>query len=209
MDLFCQQQGHRCGGAKYGGFQIHHHFTVHVGVGGSQWNGHGAESLAAGLKTHPCSPQTVSDGNLDTVFAGQAGKFVATGKKIAPVVEILLGITKHFALAGGSRGGVDAAYIFKISAAQWKRIPFLQILLVGKRQALQILQRTNVFGFHAGGVELFAVERCVAIGVVDGPLKTGQLYAAQLLLAQVAGNKRHRSVPPCWLALISGLKGLQ
>jgi hypothetical protein len=53
FDFLGHEQTHGGCAAKHRGLQVHHEFAMHVQVSRSHGNGHGAETLATGLKTHP------------------------------------------------------------------------------------------------------------------------------------------------------------
>ena len=157
--LLCHQQRHGCGGTKYGGLHIHHHFTVHVRIGRTQWNGNGAESFTACLKSNPCRPQTVSDGYLHTILSLQAGHFITPCEHIGPYIDIFLGVAEDFAFTGCPRGGMNADDIAIVNGPERKGIPLLQILLIGKRKITDIFQGLDIFRFKPDGIEFFTVMR--------------------------------------------------
>jgi hypothetical protein len=44
---------------------------------------------------------------------GDAGHLKATGEKVGPIVQILLGVPQDLAFAGGARAGMDAHDLLK------------------------------------------------------------------------------------------------
>ena len=107
VNLLGGQKRHGSRAAKDGGTGIEHELDVHVQIARPHRHGHGAQALAAQLKTHTGGPDAVAHGDLNPVQGRDAGHFIATGEEVDPVVNVFLGIAENLAFAGGSRAGVD------------------------------------------------------------------------------------------------------
>ena len=101
-DLLCQQQGVARGRGDNGRAQVLHHLELFFGVARAHGNGHGAQALGAQLETDAGRPQAVARGNLDAVLRGDAGRAIAAGEHLGPVINILLGVGDDHGRAGSA-----------------------------------------------------------------------------------------------------------
>ena len=97
-----------------------------------------------------CSPKagekSVFEGNLDyVVFGDPAGGENPRGQ-LAPMMQIITGVSGDRGLPRDPRGGVNTHHIPQRKGEHAVRITLAQILLGGKRESIQILDGLNFIG---------------------------------------------------------------
>ena len=88
-----------------------------------------------------------------------------------PVIDILLGISQNFALAGGTGRRVNSDNLGIGDCQQGKWIPHPKIVGRGEGQFANVIQRPNVLGTDPGLFQSLAVKGGSLAGMRHGPLQ--------------------------------------
>ena len=132
--------------------------------------------------------QAVAERDLNYVLVGDPRRSGYPRNRGRPSIEILLGISRHDRLAGGSRRSVDPRDILLRLGEQSERIVVPHIVFGRKRQILDILKALYRIGRDPRLVEFVFVKLDVVIRLVYRILQTFELDLFYLLMIRATFN---------------------
>ena len=149
---------------------------------GQRQHGH-AQTLRPVVEAEAAGEQAVAVGVVQDVAGARPGGGHAARHQIGPHVEVLARVADDGGLAGGARRGMEAHHLVARHGEHAERVGGAQVVLHGEGEAGEVVEALEVAGLDAGGVEAFAVEGHVVVGVPDdlpelGELQLGELFAS-------------------------------
>jgi hypothetical protein len=105
-----------------------------------------------------------------------------------PDLEVALRVTDDGRQPGRARRRVDARDLLGGHRKHAERIVLAQVILRGEGQLFEVIQRPDVVGMYAGGVELRPVVRHVRVGVTHGLLQAIKLKRLEFVARHPLGR---------------------
>ena len=179
-----QIEGIRGGAADGGGPEILQQHDLLLGAAPGHGDHAGTEPFGPVVGPQPAGEEPVAVGVVDDVVAGQPGGGKRARHELGPGLDVTLGVAHHRGLARGARRGVHPHHVAHGHGEQPKGVAVTQVLLGGKGQAPQIIQRADVIRAHPGLVEGLAVEAHRVVDALGHLPQAFELQGLQRLARQ-------------------------
>ena len=132
------------------------------------------------MQAERAGEHAVAERDLHNVVARCAGGHDDARHAVRPHIQIVRRVTHDRGLAGGAGGRVDADDLLHGLGEQTEGVIVAQIGLGGGRDAADIVKRFDAVRRDAGLIQLFGVERHVAVAIIHRPFQPLQLQLFEL-----------------------------
>ena len=173
---------------------LHQH---HLPLGRAAGDRHGGETEALGavVESKTTREQSVSEGVVEDVAGSRAHAGERAGHQVRPQREIGPRVADDGRLARRSRRGVQPYQFLARDREQAERVVVAQVRFDRERKTRDVGEGLEIVGPHAGGIELSAERRHLAIGARDRPLQATKLQRRELVARhRLGGAIEHEGV---------------
>ena len=157
-----------------------------------------AQPLGAVVEAEPAGEQPVAVGILHQHAGPAAGGAHAARDDVGPGLDVAPAVADHRRLSGRAGRGVDAQQLLARHRHHPERIILAQLALGRERKFAQVVERLQVVGMHAGGVESLLVVRDVFVDMRQRPFQALELQRRNLVargdLDRIEGFAARRQV---------------
>ena len=162
----------------HGGTEVREELELAQGVAGGGGDGQHADLLGPVLEAEATGEHTVTGSILEDVLRTAAHHPQAAGDGIGPFIQVLLRMQDDRGIAGGSTGRVQAHALVKRNRSHPERIGVAKILLGGKGNLLEVIERTDIRRRQPVLAETLLIERRIHAMLDRGlqPLQLQGLY---------------------------------